>query len=276
MGAGQRARVIAALVTLGAAVGLCLITPPVATATSPPSADRPRDAVTHGSSGTGRPVVATGPASAAPTWDPSATAATLSALAGAGRGSPDLPPFRSAVRRVTAADLPHSYRSGCPVRPADLRLVELTYYGFDGAAHTGRLVVNADVVGSVRRVFQKAYASRFPVRRMRPVDDYRGSDTASMAADNTSAFNCRRVTGGTSWSRHSYGRAIDINPVRNPYVSGDTVLPAAGRAYLDRNDVRPGMLTRHRTITKAFLAEGWSWGGDYRSLKDYQHLDRAG
>ncbi len=92
-------------------------------------------------------------------------------------------------------------------------------------------------------VFRRAYNARFPIYRMRLVDDYRGSDDASMAANNTSAFNCRRTSGGTAWSQHSYGRAIDINPVQNPYVSGGVVEPPAGKAYVARSPLRKGMVT---------------------------------
>jgi D-alanyl-D-alanine carboxypeptidase len=120
------------------------------------------------------------------------------------------------------------------------------------------------------------YEARFPIRRMEPVDKYGGSDDASMAADNTSAFNCRPITGTTDrWSNHSYGRAIDINTIENPYVKGGTVLPPAGAAYLDRGDVRPGMIVAGDVVTTAFAAEGFGWGGDYTSLKDYQHFERA-
>ena len=113
---------------------------------------------------------------------------------------------------MAGRDLPHSWRPGCPVGPSQLRVVRLTYWGFDRRPHVGALVVRDRVAGQVVRVFRRLYAARFPIRRMRKVDAYRGSDDASMAADNTSAFNCRFVSGTRSWSQHAYGEAIDVNP----------------------------------------------------------------
>jgi hypothetical protein len=167
-----------------------------------------------------------------------------------------------------------SWKPGCPVALEDLRAVKMRYWGFDDKAHKGVLIVNADIADKTVRAFHKLYDARFPIRRMEPVDAYGGSDDASMAADNTSAFNCRPITGTTDrWSNHSYGRAIDINTIENPYVKGSTVLPPAGADYLDRTDVRPGMIVAGDVATTAFAAEGFGWGGDYTSLKDYQHFE---
>ena len=111
------------------------------------------------------------------------------------------PPFAASVGPVAAAQLPYSWRPGCPVAPTQLRLVRLSYWGFDGKRHTGRLVVNADATHTIVAVFRRLYRERFPIRRMRPVDAYRGSDSASTAADNTSAFNCRNaVASGPVWT----------------------------------------------------------------------------
>lgn len=186
------------------------------------------------------------------------------------------PAFAFTVSPVTAADLPASWREGCPVLPPDLRLLHLSYRGFDGAVRTGELVVNVDVTTSVLRAFDRLYTARFPIARMERVDVYGGSDAASMDADNTSAFNCRRVAGSTSWSEHAYGRALDINPVENPWVSGSSVSPPAGQAYRDRRDVRPGMIVAGNAVVAAFAAEGWGWGGSWSGTKDYQHLSRSG
>ena len=187
-------------------------------------------------------------------------------------------PFTASVSPVRWADIRHSYRAGCPVGPADLRAVRLTYRGFDGSARTGTLVVNRRVTGDVTRVFQRLYADGFPIRRMRPVSAYRGSDDASMAADNTSAFNCRRAVGSAtgSWSMHAYGLAVDVNPRENPYVLGGRVLPPAGRRYLDRTTVRPGMAVAGGALVEAFASAGWSWGGAWSGSPDYQHFSTSG
>jgi hypothetical protein len=182
------------------------------------------------------------------------------------------------VSRVTAADLPYSYHRGCPVVPAQLRRVRLPYWGFDGRTHTGELVVNAVVVGDVEQVFARLYRARFPIRKMRPIDAYRGSDEASMAADNTSAFNCRYAvsSGPKHWSMHAYGEAIDVNTVENPYLLGGVVHPRSGRAYADRSRVRPGMAVPGGVLVEAFRSVGWGWGGDWAGSPDYQHFSTNG
>jgi hypothetical protein len=125
-------------------------------------------------------------------------------------------------------------------------------------------------------VFRALFEARFPIRRMRPAYEYGGSDDASMADDNTSAFNCRAVTGGTGFSEHSYGHAIDINTVENPYIYGERVLPPAGAPYVDRSDERPGMILADGPVVAAFTALGWGWGGSWQRVKDYQHFSRTG
>jgi hypothetical protein len=188
------------------------------------------------------------------------------------------PPFSHTVSPVTRAQLPHSWHAGCPVGPSQLRRVRLLYWGFDGSAHTGSLVANADAVGDLVRVFSRLYAARFPIRRMRPIDAYGGNDERSLAADNTSAFNCRYAVGPgpRRWSAHAYGEAIDVNPVENPYLEGGRVHPRAGRAYLDRADVRPGMAVRGGVLVRAFTRAGWQWGGRWTGTPDYQHFSSTG
>ena len=188
---------------------------------------------------------------------------------------PVLPTYQSAISAVTAADLPASWRSGCPVGPAQLRLVTVTHVDFQGSPATGRIVVHADVAPQVAAVFGDLYAVRYPIARMEPVDVFGGSDDASMAADNTSAFNCRASTGGTRFSEHSYGTAIDLNPVENPYVKGTTVLPAAGRAFVERVPA-PGVVLAGDAVVRAFADRGFTWGGTWTSLKDYQHFSISG
>jgi hypothetical protein len=186
------------------------------------------------------------------------------------------PQFSAEVSPVRSADLRYSYRTGCPVGPAQLRTVRLAYWGFDDRAHVGSLVVNRRVTRDVVAVFRRLYAARFPIRRMVLVSAYRGSDDASMAADNTSAFNCRPVEGTSRWSMHAYGLAIDVNPVENPYVSGGRVSPPAGRRYLDRTRSRPGMAVEAGVLVEAFAAVGWKWGGHWRAPVDYQHFSTNG
>jgi hypothetical protein len=186
-----------------------------------------------------------------------------------------LPPFHARVAPVTAAQLGPSWHAGCPVGPRGLRRVFVSYVGFDGRAHSGELVVARAVANEVTAVFRTLYAARFPVRRMRPVAAYGASDDRSAAADNTSAFNCRYAVapGPLRWSAHAYGRAIDVNPVENPYLEGGRVLPPAGRAFLDRTNARRGMALAGGLVVRSFEAAGWEWGGRWTGSPDYQHFE---
>jgi hypothetical protein len=186
------------------------------------------------------------------------------------------PPFASSVTTPAASDLPASWEPGCPVAPADLRILSLSHWNYAGSVSTGKLVVAAPLASQVVDIFQELYEAGFPIERMELVDMYDGDDNLSMAANNTSAFNCRLVTGGSTYSEHSYGRAIDINPLVNPYVKGTTVLPPAGSAYVDRSIDAPGMIHANDEVVQAFAARGWIWGGTWSSLKDYQHFSTTG
>lgn len=190
----------------------------------------------------------------------------------------EAPRFVGTVSTVERADLPYSYRAGCPVAPSQLRLLRVSHWGFDDRVHRGSIVVSARVAPDVLSVFRRLYAQRFPIRRMRTIDAYRGSDPASMAADNTSGFNCRYAvsSGPRRWSAHAYGEAIDVNPVENPYVLGGSVRPRAGARYLDRSDVRRGMAVPGGPLVRAFRAIGWQWGGRWKGSPDYQHFSASG
>ena len=203
--------------------------------------------------------------------------ATLFAAAAFGAGTPaaaqPAPRFTAEIAPVRWSELRHSYRRGCPVPPARLRTVHVSYWRFDGGPETGSIVVARRVAPELVTVFRKLWAARFPIRRLRPVSAYRGSDDRSMAADNTSAFNCRFVGGTSRWSMHAYGEAIDVNPVENPYVRGSHVSPPAGRAYVSRTRYRKGMAMRDGVLVRAFASVGWRWGA---SFGDYQHFSTTG
>lgn len=181
-----------------------------------------------------------------------------------------------AVGPGTAVPLAASWRPGCPVGPGDLRAVRFPHFRPDGSRGRGVIVVHRDVVTDVVTLVRAAHGTRFPITQARPVDDFGGDDDASMAADNTSAFNCRSVAGTTTWSQHAYGRAVDVNPLRNPYVRGDRVEPPGGQAWTDRSDVRPGMLVEGGALVLAADRLGWGWGGRWASGADLQHLSRNG
>ena len=171
----------------------------------------------------------------------------------------------------------NSWHRGCPVTIRDLRLITLSHHGFDGERHEGKLVAHRDSSAALVRAFCSMYRNGFKIRRMHLVDRYNSSDQASMRADNTSAFNCRPVAGTDRWSQHAYGRAIDINPVENPYIGSDgSVSPSKGRRFADRSRRHKGMIHSGDATVQAFADIGWGWGGNWQSAKDYQHFSVTG
>jgi|SRR6185312_4100217 len=184
------------------------------------------------------------------------------------RSEPVAPKLLEKIRHTT-------WHPGCPVPPDDLRQLTLTFHDFRKNDQMGTLVVHKDLADEVVRHFENLYRHGFQIERMAPVEEYGGSDNASMAANNTSAFNCRDVTGKRGvYSNHSWGRAIDINPLTNPYVKGDQVLPPAGRKYLDRTKAFPGSILKDGFVVQEFEKAGWTWGGRWSDRQDYQHFEK--
>ncbi len=164
----------------------------------------------------------------------------------------------------------------CPVDLAGLRYLTVSFRGFDGAAHTGELVVNATEADKVVSVFREIYAADFPLEQLTLPT---GADlTAPPTGDGnvSGAFVCRTARGQRAWSQHAYGLAVDVNPFQNPQVKKGLVLPELAGAYRDRADQRPGMLTSDSVVVRAFARIGWRWGGDWTSSKDYMHFSRNG
>jgi D-alanyl-D-alanine carboxypeptidase len=209
-----------------------------------------------------------------------AIGAAAAAAPGAGARAAPLPEFRAVVRAISPAEraqmTPSVWRPGCPVGPSSLRHVSVPFVGFDGRPHRGAVVVHHAAARDVVTAFRSLYRARVSIRRMRPIQAYGGDDFASIEADNTSAFNCRPATGSSRWSEHAYGRAIDINPIENPYVSGGRTSHPASVPYLDRARVRPGMAVEGGALVRAFDAVGWGWGGRWSSIKDFQHFSVSG
>lgn len=192
-----------------------------------------------------------------------------------GPGAAGLPPYIAFIHPVSAERLGKSWREGCPVGPDQLRLINLSVLGFDGKVYRGELIVNAAVATEVARTFADLYFNRYPIQRMETVEKYDADDDKSMEANNTSAFNCRPITGGTAWSNHSYGRAIDVNTVQNPYISrSGTVYPPNGAPYVDRTRTDPGLIHAGDSTVRAFESRGWQWGGYWDSPIDYQHFEK--
>lgn len=169
-----------------------------------------------------------------------------------------------------------SWSEECPVGLDELAYLTMTHRGFDGRSHTGEMIVNTAVVDDVVDVFDSLYEAGFPIEQMRviPAEELDAHPTGDF--NDTTSFVCRAAVGSESWSQHAYGLAIDINPFHNPYARGDLVLPELATAYLDRGDVRPGMIIEGDDVTRAFDRIGWGWGGRWSSLDDWMHFSRNG
>jgi hypothetical protein len=151
-----------------------------------------------------------------------------------------------------------------------ITLIDVEYYSVDNKLHKGQLLLNKKAVKDIKEIFEFIKSSHFPVAKVIPVVKYNWSDQASMEDNNTSAFNYRKVKGYKVLSPHSYGLAIDINPLQNPHVKGKTIQPINAKY-----DVKvPGTISRDSKLVTEFRKRGWQWGGLWRSSKDYQHFER--
>ena len=168
-----------------------------------------------------------------------------------------------------------SWHPGCPVTLSSLRVLRVRYWGFL-AAHQGELIVNASAAASLTQAFRLLFEARFPIRQMQVVDDFGGDDGRSMLADNTSAFNCWLVPGTSVWAQHAYGLAVDINPFENLEIQDGKADPPAAAAWVDRSRSSPAMISEADAAWRAYRAIGWTWGGDWRSLKDYMYFSANG
>jgi hypothetical protein len=197
-------------------------------------------------------------------------------IAGTDASAPD---FQASIQPVpdemAARMRQHAWHEGCPTPIADLLYLTVSHVGFDGSVHDGELVVHKDLADEVVAIFRALFERHFPIEKMKLIDAYQGDDDASMADNNTSGFNCRFVSGKPGiFSKHSQGRAIDVNPRINPMVSGNSVSPPAGAPFLDGRAKSPGMLRKGVPAVTEFLRRGWTWGGDWKSPKDYQHFEK--
>jgi hypothetical protein len=199
-----------------------------------------------------------------------------------------LSPFSASIKPLPApvrAELKAGgfWHQGCPVPLAGLRVLTVTYRGFDGRSHTGQLIVNQSAAAPLARVFERLYALRFPIHHMSIADVYGPVRSRPADGDPSGSFECRQAvpspcSGGNgtgSWSMHAYGLAVDLNPVENPYVGCGQSRDPAAQSYRDRSRHRPGMVTP--AVVKAFRSVGWGWGGSWSgSTKDYMHFSATG
>lgn len=194
--------------------------------------------------------------------------------------------FVGTISTVDEARLGLSWRPGCPVAPRDLRLLTLSYWGMDGTERVGELIVHGWIAERMVGVFRTLWEEKFPINRMetperwaRPEDftpggEYIQKPPSVDTINNTYGFFCRPATGGSAWSMHSFGLAIDINPVENPYLRGSTLIPLNGD--LDRRAPRNGKILRGSVPVQSMGRAGMIWGGDWRTLKDYMHFSPNG
>ncbi|TDV39706.1 M15 family metallopeptidase [Actinophytocola oryzae] len=277
----RRVLVLAAIVLAG-----CSSTPP-----APPTA--PRTVTPPASSAT--TAATASPAPVTPQWTVGATPLPLRpdgfgqvlptppvlrnrALPTADR----LPPPADGRYAATVAPVPpdvlarSTWRPSCPVASADLRYLTMSFWGFDGRAHTGEMIVGSRYAEAITRAFGHLYDARFPLEEMRVVSPAELNVPPTGDGNNTTAFVCRSATGQTRWSAHAYGLALDVNPFCNPYIRGDLVLPELASSYVDRGDVRPGMIEPGDVVVRSFTAIGWSWGAEWTTPKDIQHFSATG
>ena len=192
-------------------------------------------------------------------------------------------PLSASIRaKVVSA---HEWHAGCPVPLSQLRVLTVSYRGFDGRVHAGQLVVNKTAVAPLSEVFRRLFRLRFPIHHMALADTYGPVAGRPRDGDITASFECRQAASSPCagaantrtghWSEHAYGEAVDLNPVENPYVGCGMTRDKTALSYLDRTRVRRGMVTP--AVVQAFRSVGWGWGGAWSgSTKDYMHLSATG
>ena len=195
----------------------------------------------------------------------------------------DLPTYMDYGPTFTAEPLPDhiiefitgvTFHENTPFGYDFLAYLSISYVDFSGQSQVGHMIVAAEIADEVLEIFKEIYEARFPIYRMMLIDYFYADDYLSLHANNTSAFNFRYIAGTRTISRHGFGMAIDINPIQNPYIRGTTIKPALGAEYLDRDDVRQGMIVRGDVVYRAFVGRGWTWGGNWTLPRDYHHFER--
>jgi len=173
-----------------------------------------------------------------------------------------------------------SFHENCPISLSNLRIVTIKHLGFDDNIYFGDLIVHKDVAFEVSLIFQELFEIKYPIKQIMPIEKYNGDDFESIEADNTSAFNCRKAEGSNKYSKHSYGKALDINPIENPYVyKNGTTSHKGSIKYLareenDKSNENKAVLTSSSKAVLIFKKYGWKWGGDWKNTKDYQHFQK--
>ena len=167
-----------------------------------------------------------------------------------------------------------SYPKGCPVPLSDLRYLRLSHFDREGREHVGEMICNKRIAQDLTDIFRELYQARYPIERMRLIDEYDADDEQSMRDNNTSCFCYRVISGSTTLSNHALGMAVDVNPLYNPYHRGQIVQPANARKYCNRRGSFPYKIKQGDLLHRLFTAKGFRWGGSWKAYKDYQHFDK--
>lgn len=172
-----------------------------------------------------------------------------------------------------------SYKTDCTIPYEDLRYISVKYYDFDNQVQTGEIICNKAIAQDLVEIFYELYCNEYQIDKIRLVDEYQADDDLSCADNNTSCFNFRTVDGTSTLSKHAQGLAIDINPFQNPYVTypngKERISPAGSEPYADRSSGLPHIITENDLCYRLFTAHGFTWGGHWKTLKDYQHFQKA-
>lgn len=171
-----------------------------------------------------------------------------------------------------------SYKKNCIIQTSELRYLKVSYYGFDKETHVGEIIVNKAISKDILNIFKELYEEKYPIEKMKLIDDYSAVDNISMADNNSSAFNFRYIDGTKTYSNHAKGMAVDINPLYNPYVrvrdNEEKVLPQNGKRYANRELQCEYYIRKNDRCYNIFLKYGFSWGGEWIDSKDYQHFEK--
>ena len=172
-----------------------------------------------------------------------------------------------------------SWPRDCTVRRADLRYLRLSHFDAAGKEHVGEMVCNKAIANDLLEIFSELYREKYPIERIRLIDDYEADDERAMRDNNTSCFCFRKVSGTTKLSRHAMGMAVDINTLYNPYVRTEkdgrrVVEPATATRYVDRRKSFPYKIVKGDLLHRLFLQHGFKWGGSWRTVKDWQHFEK--
>ena len=172
-----------------------------------------------------------------------------------------------------------SWPKGCTIHRADLRYLRLSHFDAEEKEHVGEMVCNKSIANDLLEIFRELYRQKYPIQRIRLIDDYEADDERSMRDNNTSCFCYRKVSGTTKLSKHALGMAVDINTLYNPYVrtgkNGRRIVePATATNYVNRQKTFPYKIVKGDLLHRLFLQHGFKWGGSWRTVKDWQHFEK--